>query len=117
MLLGQRPSKVDLAAVYCDVFLQKDLAQWPEGDEAELCVLDDVSSALDVDTEKALWRALAAHDKTRLVVSTRPFCLSLADRVLVLKDGAVGALETPKELLERSREFRALLGEEAPKSP
>jgi ABC-type multidrug transport system fused ATPase/permease subunit len=57
--------------------------------EAELLVLDDLSSALDVATENELWRRLVARrgDITCLVVSHSPVALSNADQVVVLDDG------------------------------
>jgi ATP-binding cassette subfamily B protein len=61
----------------------------------ELLVIDDVSSALDVETERALWDGLeAAHadgtaPPTVLVVSHRPVVLERADRVIVLDRGRV----------------------------
>ena len=47
----------------------------------DLLVLDDVSSALDVGTERRLWdRLLADPDRTLLVVSNRPATIARADR-------------------------------------
>jgi ATP-binding cassette subfamily B protein len=56
----------------------------------ELLVVDDLSSALDVETELALWEGLrdrTEHDLTLLVVSHRPVVLDQADRVIVLEGG------------------------------
>jgi ATP-binding cassette, subfamily B, bacterial len=51
----------------------------------ELLVLDDVSSALDVHTERQLWdRLLAGRDRTLLVVSNRPATIGRADQVIHL---------------------------------
>jgi ABC-type multidrug transport system fused ATPase/permease subunit len=57
--------------------------------DAELLVLDDLSSALDVATEAELWRRLLARrgEVTCLVVSHSPVALANADQVLVLDDG------------------------------
>ena len=57
--------------------------------DAELLVLDDLSSALDVSTEAELWRRLLARrgDVTCLVVSHSPIALANADQVVVLEDG------------------------------
>jgi ABC-type multidrug transport system fused ATPase/permease subunit len=58
---------------------------------AELLVLDDLSSALDVATETELWRRLLARrgEITCLVVSHSPVALANADQVVVLDDGRV----------------------------
>ena len=56
----------------------------------DLLVFDDLSSALDVDTEAKLWeRVFAQEGATCLVVSHRRPALQRADRILVLKDGHV----------------------------
>ncbi len=57
--------------------------------DAELVVLDDVSSALDVETELALWRNLRTAGLTVLAVSHRPLAIELADQVLVVEGGVV----------------------------
>lgn len=51
----------------------------------ELLVLDDLTSALDVETELALWDRLAAEGFTVLAVSNRPVALARADQVLELR--------------------------------
>ena len=57
--------------------------------EADLLVVDDLSSALDVDTESEVWRRLLErrHEVTCLVVSHSAIALTNADQVLVLDDG------------------------------
>ncbi len=59
----------------------------------DLLVFDDLSSALDVETEQQLWTRLAARPgSTCLVVSHREAALARADRVLVLDgEGALRA--------------------------
>ena len=88
--------------------------------EAELYVFDDLSSALDVETEALLWaRLFAAQDVTCLVVSHRRAALRRADRIIVLKDGRVEGSGSLDELLRESAEMRALWAseEEAEPSP
>lgn len=75
----------------------------------ELLVFDDISSALDVDTEASLWDGLfARRDVSCLVVSHRRPVLQRADRVVLLEDGAVVAEGPLDELLETEPRMRAL---------
>ncbi len=81
--------------------------------EAELLVFDDLSSALDVETEKLLWdRLFARRDLTCLVVSHRRAVLNRADQVIVLRDGRVDALGSLSDALRDSVEMRLLWREE-----
>ena len=80
--------------------------------DPELMVFDDLSSALDIDTENELWRRLLTHKtRTYLVVSHRRFVLQKADRIIVLKGGMVDAAGTHPKLLEESSEYRMIWGE------
>ena len=57
--------------------------------EPELLVFDDLSSALDAETEATLWRRLFERrgDVTCLVVSHSPIALARADQVVALEGG------------------------------
>ncbi|MDQ6419470.1 ABC transporter ATP-binding protein [Paenibacillus sp. LHD-117] len=137
ILLGQPDDEVKLERALHTAVMEEDLVQFPEGlgtvigprgvklsggqaqrtaaarmlvREAELFVFDDLSSALDVETEEKLWSRLFSErgDATCLVVSHRKAALAKADHIIVLKDGMIEAEGTSESLLASSDSFRKL---------
>lgn len=77
--------------------------------EPDLLVVDDVSSALDVETERLLWERIAGRGPgTVLVVSHRQAALERADQVIVLDRGRVAGRGPLGELLTTCPEMRRL---------
>ena len=77
--------------------------------EAELLVVDDLSSALDVDTEQTLWDGLLVQpDLTICAVSHRRSLLRRADQIIVLHDGRLEATGPFGDLFESCAEFRRI---------
>ncbi len=80
--------------------------------DPDLLVFDDLSSALDVETEQLLWERLVDEAgevrPTCLVVSHRRPALRRADQIIVLEGGRVAARGTLDELLESSPEMRRI---------
>ncbi len=90
--------------------------------DAELLVFDDLSSALDVETEGLLWERLFnsvreqgsrgaegdLHHPTCLVVSHRRVALRRADQIIVLENGRLAAQGKLDDLLVSSPAMQAI---------
>ncbi|MFF3438455.1 ABC transporter ATP-binding protein [Streptosporangium sp. NPDC002721] len=141
LLLGRPPDDDRLGLALELAAFEKDLAGMPEGLDTvvgsrgvrlsggqaqrataaralvrapDLLVVDDLSSALDVETERLLWERIAdaARDGrgpgTLLVVSHRRAALERADQVVVLDRGRIAGHGPLTELLKTCPEMRRL---------
>ncbi len=136
ILLGLPEGAVDLGGGIAAAVLERDLAELEEGlvtrvgprgvklsggqvqrtaaarmfvRAPELLVVDDLSSALDVDTERLLWERLFARpDITCLAVSHRRAALRRADHIVLLDEGRVVAAGPLATLLATSPAMQRL---------
>ena len=80
--------------------------------EPELLVCDDLSSALDIETERLLWERVrehrVRHNATFLVVSHRKEALKQADQVILLNGGTIEACGPLSDLLRDSPIMQAI---------
>jgi ATP-binding cassette, subfamily B, bacterial len=80
--------------------------------DAEVIFLDDLSSALDVETEQLLWDSVRGlrdrKETTCIAVSHRRPAFLAADRILLMVDGRLEAEGGLADLLETSSEMRRL---------
>jgi len=73
-----------------------------------LLILDDSTSALDIKTESALWDALEDEDTTKLIVTQKISTAKTADRIMLLVDGRIEAIDTHESLLATSRLYKEI---------
>ncbi|MBI9043593.1 MAG: ABC transporter ATP-binding protein [Anaerolineaceae bacterium] len=77
--------------------------------QAELMVFDDISSSLDVNTEKIFWdRIISKQDVTCLAVSHRRLAFARAQQILVMDQGKIIAAGKLQDLLESCTIFQQL---------
>ncbi len=76
--------------------------------KGEILILDDVTSALDLKTEAALYAALNRDytDMTKIIIAQRIASVRNADRIVVLDSGTIAACGTHAELMESSPIYR-----------
>ncbi len=79
--------------------------------DPRILVLDDATSAIDVQTEEAIHQGLAhlMSDRTTIVIAHRLSTIRLADRIVLMEDGQVVANGTHAYLLATEPRYAAIL--------
>jgi len=76
--------------------------------EHEILIFDDSTSALDLKTEAALYKALGEDcpDVTKIIIAQRIASVKGADRIAVLDNGRISAIGTHDELMKTSEIYK-----------
>ena len=82
-------------------------------EKTPILVLDDATSAIDVEIEAKIHDALAKHlsGRTTVLIAQRVSTISLADRVVLIEDGIVVADGTHSELMANDQRYVSILAE------
>jgi len=75
-----------------------------------ILILDEATSQIDNESERLIQLALRdfARDRITILITHRLSMLDLADRILVMQDGAIVGLGSHKQLLETCEAYRSL---------
>jgi ABC-type multidrug transport system fused ATPase/permease subunit len=76
--------------------------------KAKIYVFDEATSALDVENERRIMENLQKMQATILFVTHRYSTITYVDRVIMLSEGRIVAIETPERITAKSEEFRRL---------
>jgi ATP-binding cassette subfamily B protein len=81
--------------------------------DPRVLILDDATSSVDPTKEHQIREALSEvmRDRTTIVIAHRPATIALADRVVLIENGAVFAEGTHDQLLATSERYREVLAE------
>ena len=82
-------------------------------EKTPILVLDDATSAIDVEIEAKIHDALAEHlsGRTTVLIAQRVSTISLADRVVLIENGVVVADGTHSELMANDQRYVSILAE------
>lgn len=75
----------------------------------ELLILDDSTSALDIQTEQQFLNALQTLDVTTIIITQKVMTAERADAILLLEDGQVVDYGTSEQLAKRSALYQRLI--------
>ena len=78
--------------------------------DAPILILDEATSALDSESERQVQAALdnLMRDRTTLIIAHRLSTIEKADRVVVLRRGAIVEMGSPTELLAAGGHYAKL---------
>ena len=84
--------------------------------EAEVLLLDDITTSLDPDTAKLVPRLInnLKKDHTIIMITKKPELMKEADRIVVLDKGEINDVGTHKQLMARNEIYQMLQSRKSP---
>lgn len=84
--------------------------------EAEVLLLDDITTSLDPDTAKLVPRLInnLKKDHTIIMITKKPELMKEADRIIVLDKGRINDVGTHKQLIARNEIYQMLQSRKSP---
>lgn len=84
--------------------------------EAEVLLLDDITTSLDPDTAKLVPKLInnLKKDHTIIMITKKPDLMKEADRIIVLDNGEINDVGTHKQLIERNEIYQMLQSRKSP---
>lgn len=84
--------------------------------EAEIILLDDITTSLDPDTAKFVPKLIQnlKKERTILLVTKKPELMRIADKIIVLEAGHINAIGTHKELIKHNEIYQELQARKSP---
>ena len=81
----------------------------------DVLILDEATSAIDLESEQLIHEALAKFlvDRTGVMITHRPTSLAMADRTIVIENGKVAGDGSHAKLLAKNAFYRSLCGGES----
>lgn len=82
--------------------------------DPDILILDEATSAIDMESEQLIHKALEKFlvGRTGVMITHRPSTLAMADRIIVIEQGQIAAVGNHEELVEQNRFYRSLCGTE-----
>ena len=84
--------------------------------KAQVLILDDSTSSLDLETERAVMDNINKNypEVTKIVISQRVSSVRSADKIVLIGNGRVTASGTHAQLMESSGQYRLIFGSQNP---